>query len=569
MKGLKVNKLLCILPILVILFSNRAMAVNKDGIKGSTSSRLNGYRRIVSRSGKDFIYKDMRGLLKEGTKGWIVKDFSFENGTKGELLETNGYDISAIRIPIKLKGYFKVHIGYVSGTGSIQIKKSTDKECTTVTNDSTYIPKDNYGEQYLYEKFAFVSNFKDEELVLNAKYYDTPRIVYIKVTGMKGKEIKLYNTVNEGNQKKRVMYDNDGYSSFCDGIFPNSSSLDNMLVKPLSEKNVGILNWCLGTTGLLNYNSKYAGRVFESFDKYPNQLRDIDKKAQEQVLSIAKEGKSPLEFLATFGEDKNLEVFASLRMNTFYEEEQYGFLNGNMYSSYKDVKQKDGYGLSYLYPKTREYILNVLKEASSFTGVDGVTLDYCRYPEVISSEADLDTKVQIMNDFMRQVRRELKGKTIAVRIPYNDYNSYGYDIETWIREGLIDILIPSNITKDDFFDIKPFVQLVSKKKIKLYVGICADVDGHDLTKEEEELIKEGLYVHNKTYLTIHEYMKRTAEIYKAGGDGIFLFNTSYSIFISNNSPKEASLLGDKVAMMKWYTFEYNEKPKVKKIFVNR
>jgi hypothetical protein len=320
---------------------------------------------------------------------------------------------------------------------------------------------------------------------------------------------------------------------------------------------------------MLNYNSKYAGKALESFDKYPSQLRDIDKRAKTQILSILSEGKSPLEFLAEFGEEQNLDVYASLRMAAFYPEDKYGFLNGNIYNSYKDVKQRDGYGFSYFYPKTRDYITNVLKEASSFKYVDGVTLDFCRYPTVMTSEANQDTKIKIMTEFMRRIRKEIPNKKIVVRIPYNNYLSYGFDIKTWIKEGLIDVLVPSNISVDDFFNVKPFVDMVKGTKIKLYIGICADVTGHDLTKEEEQLMKAGLYVHNKTYLSINEYMKRTAEVYAAGADGVFLFNTTYRIYINSSSPKEASMLGDKVAMAKWYYFQYNPKPVVKSVVITK
>lgn len=138
-----------------------------------------------------------------------------------------------------------------------------------------------------------------------------------------------------------------------------------------------------------------------------------------------------------------------------------------------------------------------------------------------------------------------------------------------MKEGLIDILIPSNVYVDDFFDIKPFVDLVKGTKVKLYIGICADVKGKDLTKENEQLMKAGLYVHTKTYLTINEYMKRTVEIYNAGGNGIFIFNASYSLYINNTSPIESTLLGDKVAMNKWYYFQYNAKPVVKSVIINK
>lgn len=513
-------------------------------------------------------FYNMNSLINKDTKGWTISALKYADGTKGELLETEGYNSSTVETPFKLNGYYKIYIGYASGTSPIEVKKSSSKEYVQVTSDSTYYSGTGYDQQYIYEKFALLDNFNNEGIVIDSKNRKV-RIAYIRAVKATDAEIKLYNTENEGAKEKRVIYDNDGYSSFSDGIFPNSESLNTKLAAPLASKNVGILNWTLGTTAMLNYNSKYAGKALESFDKYPSQLRDIDKRAKTQILSILSEGKSPLEFLAEFGEEQNLDVYASLRMAAFYPEDKYGFLNGNIYNSYKDVKQRDGYGFSYFYPKTRDYITNVLKEASSFKYVDGVTLDFCRYPTVMTSEANQDTKIKIMTEFMRRIRKEIPNKKIVVRIPYNNYLSYGFDIKTWIKEGLIDVLVPSNISVDDFFNVKPFVDMVKGTKIKLYIGICADVTGHDLTKEEEQLMKAGLYVHNKTYLSINEYMKRTAEVYAAGADGVFLFNTTYRIYINSSSPKEASMLGDKVAMAKWYYFQYNPKPVVKSVVITK
>lgn len=515
------------------------------------------YEVIKSKPGKTYVFSDMsKLLLSNKSKVWNLSTIKYDNKTEGTLIENLQYSSDSLIVPLKLNGYFKVYVGYASGTDGFNIKKSTDDNYTKVNSDIVSSSSEEYGKQYLYEKIALVDNFNNCNLVL--KPMVNTRIAYIKLVGLTKEELKLIQTPNENENGRRVMYDNDGYSDFFDGLYPAPEYLKTGFVDLLAKKNVGAINWCLGTTGLLNYNSKYAGPAFDGFDKYKSQLRDGDIRAKEQVLNILSSGKSPLEIVAAAAKENNMKVNASLRMDTFYPTDKHGFLNGKIYDSYQDVRQKGEYGLSYLYPKTRDYITNVLKEAVSFNNVDGITLDYCRYPVVMNLEATQPQKVAIMTEFMRNLRKQIpKDKTITARIPYDIPLTYGFDVKTWIKEGLIDVLIPSNITVDDFFNVKPYVDMVKGSNVKLYIGICANVSGSDLTKEEEKYVKAGYEAPKKTFLAINQYLLRAREVYKAGADGVFLFNSSSAVFIDPTSPEIAKLLNDKVALEKWYTLYYN------------
>ncbi|MGH4124306.1 MAG: hypothetical protein ACREV6_15375 [Clostridium sp.] len=525
----------------------------------------NKYEAVESKPGITYTFSDMDKLLASNkSTGWNVSTIKYDNENEGTLIETQMDSLNSLIVPLKLNGYFKVYVGYASGTNGFKIKKDTDHEYIQVHGSVDSSSSQKYGNQYLYEKLALIDNFNTCNLVL--KEIGNTRIAYIRLVGLTNDQIKLVQTPDEGENGKRVMYDNDGYSDFFDGIYSDPEDLKTKFVYPLAEKNVGTINWCLGTTGLLNYNSKYAGTAFAGFDKYNSQLRQGDIRAKTQVLNILKSGKSPLEIVAEAAKEKNMKVNASLRMDTFYPKDKYGYLNGKIYDSYQDCKQKGEYGLSYLYPKTRAYITNVLKEAVSFKNVDGVTLDYCRYPVVMNKEATQQQKIAIMTEFMRKLRKEIpKGKTITVRIPYNNPLSYGFNVKTWIKEGLIDILIPSNITVDDFFNIKPYVDMVKGTKVKLYIGICANVSGSDLTKEEEKYLEAGYEIPKKTSLALNHYLLRAREVYKAGAEGVFLFNTSSAILIDTNSPETSKLLNDKVALEKWYNFSYEQPTKRKSV----
>lgn len=526
---------------------------------------------VTAESVKTYLFKSVQEMInyenkKADKSGWNIALYKGTN--EGFIIESTNIS-QELELPLKLNGYFKVYIGYTSGTDAFIIKETGKDGLYNYVENNTKNNLDKlYGNQYIYEKRVLISNFSGNSIKICPCDNCRVRIAYIKLVEMTSKEIAVYTTLSEGDNRKRVMYDFDGYSGFFSGFYPDIDSLKKRTVGVLSNKNIGEINWCLGTTGMLNYNSKFAGKAFEDVDKYNEQLRKGDKIAIKQILNILKSGKSPLEIIADEAEKKGIKVNASLRMDAFYNPKIYGFLNGSMYDKYKDCLQNGSFFMSYKYDKFRNYIKNILKEAATFKNVYGITLDFCRYPTVMGSETVQLQKSGIMNQFMKEVRNEiLRNKTITVRIPYKNPFFYGFDVKTWVRKGYIDRLIPSNIGKDDFFDITPYVKMIKGTKVKLGIGINADVKGHDITKEEEELVEKGLYVHEKEYLNLEQYLLRAYEVYKKGADGIFLFNTSPNIL----SPIEGKYLGDKVLIQKWYDFEYNEREAVRKetVFITK
>ncbi|MCY6369597.1 hypothetical protein [Clostridium ganghwense] len=549
----------------MFLFSSNVYAWDEKDVQESLVNLKSG-ETITAESGKIYLFKCVQKMVNNENEeanraGWGASVFKGDN--KGVIIESTDKS-QELELPLKLNGWFKIDIGYAAGTDSFIVKETEkDNSYNYVENNEAYDAHKLYGNQYIYEKRALISNFNGNSIKISPYNNYRARIAYIKLVGLTSEEIAAYNKSDEGASGRRIIYDFDGYSDFFSGSYPTVDSLKKKTVDVLSKKNVGEINWCLGTTGMLTYNSRYAGKAFEGVDRYDNQLREGDKLAREQILNILKTGKSPLEVVADEAEKKGVKINASLRMDAFYNPKIYGFLNGAMYDEYKDCVQEGSFSMNYTYPKFRDYIKNILREAASFKNVDGITLDFCRYPTVMGSQT---TKIYknfyraiIMNKFMKEVRAEIpKNKNITVRIPYKNPLSYGFDVETWIEKGYIDRLIISNISKEDFFDITPYVEMVKGTKVKLYIGIVADVKGHDLTKAEEELMKKGLYVHEREYLKLDQYLSRAYDVYKKGADGVFLFNTSSNLLIDTSAPTQATYLGDKVLIHRWYNFQYNE-----------
>lgn len=508
---------------------------------------------VASDPGKVFLFSDINNLVSTTEKapavsGWKASSYNYHNMTSiGTILENNA-DASTLKLPVKLKGWFGIYIGYASGTDEFNINVNNSTQNVKIKSSAVETATKN-NSNYIGETFAFANNFNEDSFEISPIANKKVKIAYVKLVSLTPDQINLCKESSNDNVNT-VIYDNDGYSGFFYGKYPNADELKKNAMDSISKLNAGELDWCLGTTGLLNYNSSVAGKPYEGSEKYESQFREGDKTARKAILDFVNSGKAPIEILAGRGKELGIKVNASLRMDTFYDPTIYGFLNGKMYDNYKDCMQLGGNFMSYYYPKYRTYIKNVLKEAASFNNVSGVTLDFCRYPYVMGNETYLEQKTKVMNDFMRELRNELpKDKTITVRIPINDYNNYGLDVQTWVSEKLIDRLVPSVISNENFYNIAPYIGMTNGSNVKVYAGITQDLEGNDLTKEEEEFINKGGYMPEDAHVTSLQYLLRAHDVYAAGVSGIYLFNT-------NDLSDDFKNLSSKTKVSNWYEFLY-------------
>ncbi|TNJ63382.1 hypothetical protein FE784_26075, partial [Paenibacillus hemerocallicola] len=325
---------------------------------------------------------------------------------------------------------------------------------------------------------------------------------------------------------------------------------------------------------------QYAGIPFAGSEAYESQMRDGDKLARQQITAINASGRSPLQIVAEKADQLGLKTNASLRMNAVYDPAVNGFMNGAVYANqmlpYRMVLKNGtvNFRIDYGNLAVREYIKNVLLEAAAFPGVDGINLDFGRYPNIFGYQSELtnayltqygiepkdettvaglerwdDYKAEVVTQMLRDLRLALPTKQITVRFPYNGYKQYGLDIDAWIAEDLVDMIVPTSLSHEEFFDIAPFVEAVEGSNVQLYIGTTYSLSGHDLTKAEEDLIKQGIPVNrSSTAMSELQYRLRAYVAYQAGADGIYLFN--------NPTGSIRDKIGDKIDIEKWHHFAY-------------
>ena len=182
---------------------------------------------------------------------------------------------------------------------------------------------------------------------------------------------------------------------------------------------------------------------------------------------------------------RNLDVFYSFRVNDIHD--------GHIPREFSTFKQEhpewllgDQFGefptsLNFAIPEVRDLKLRTIEEIFSKYDFDGIELDLMRFPRFFVEFLEYRNSF-VLTDLMRTVRQKLNAQArqrgraikIAVRVDENlmACRLNGFDIGTWIDEGLIDILIVGDYAFPRGQDIKRFRQLTQGNPVHLYVCVA-------------------------------------------------------------------------------------------------
>ncbi len=161
--------------------------------------------------------------------------------------------------------------------------------------------------------------------------------------------------------------------------------------------------------------------------------------------------------------------------------------------------------------EVRDYYLGLVREACRRYDVDGIEFDWGRTPPFFRTEHRANAPV--MTDFMRQVRgildefgcRRGRPALFANRVPDSPVESLnvGLDVESWLKEDLIDLLIAGFGDKPFSFPITEWIQL-----------------GHKFGIPVHGCIENGFPEQGRI-----EVIRASAQRYwSAGADGVYLYN---------------------------------------------
>ena len=327
-----------------------------------------------------------------------------------------------------------------------------------------------------------------------------------------------------------IAYRNDGFSQFFRVGPLTRQQLEQSEIDPLANSHATILVWGLGPGSVFCFDTK-AGQVFGEplTETQLAMLRTNDRWVHKNVTGLIEQGNCPLKVAVERGHELGLKVFARLEMQHEYgpvsdDNWMWVGLVGDFNKLHPEYRIPGTAQLDFKHQEVRDFKLAILREAAE-AGADGLALDFVVYPPYFEL-AD----AAIMTQFIREIRAMLddvgqkQGRRLELmaRVPFESYDEYGLDWQTWMRQALIDYIVPSHLRPNSHFDIRieQFVDLAQQTGAKVYPTLWQAL-GFVTTDQDPSSEKAGKRKYDKPK-TQGMYSAQALLFHRAGADGLQL-----------------------------------------------
>jgi hypothetical protein len=180
---------------------------------------------------------------------------------------------------------------------------------------------------------------------------------------------------------------------------------------------------------------------------------------------------------------------------------------------------------NYMVPEVRQYYFAIIEELCNRYDVDGVELDFQRFPKYFRS-TELEKGTEVMTGFVRKIRKmldkvgEQRGKSLklCVRVPKTiaDCRQVGLDVVGWDAQGLVDMInVSSFYVLSLNLGIEEFQ--ARTKRAKIYGEMHYIIHKVRMPRE-----RDGL-----RYTNFETYRGTALNFFHRGADGICMFNYDY------------------------------------------
>jgi len=182
-------------------------------------------------------------------------------------------------------------------------------------------------------------------------------------------------------------------------------------------------------------------------------------------------------------------------------------------------------GLDYAHEGFRNKVLTFIRDLLDRYDVDGIEFDYMRWIYMFSMDTEREN-APLLTDFQRKARKLLgdagrrRGRRLllSVRVPdaIEECMLYGFDVETWVKEGIVDYIVPSHFGYMDVnVKIEKYRELTEGTDCRIYPSLNRWTGPSRL---EQTGWRPEHY-----YAAAHNY-------YGFGADGIATYNYQFATF---------------------------------------
>jgi len=327
------------------------------------------------------------------------------------------------------------------------------------------------------------------------------------------------------NRKRRVIFNDDADQQFVRKAGPplnvrDEESFINARTTPTFDTHVDTYVWCVG-----NGADPPWGRWAETLD-YEIQpfLGDIDQAADSIIDACHANG---------------MEVWASFRINDLHDASAQSIEDTNdplkarhpeyLLGTIEDrslgtefVESHSWSAFNFERAEVRQHRLEYIKNDAAAHDFDGYELDFTRFIWNFPQGRER-VLAPLMTDFLRDFRSELdfigrrRGRpyTLVTHVPDSLETSLnlGLDVETWVSDGLVDVLVVGMGFMPNALRLGQWKELSERYNTPIYPSLN--------TRPLFRMYKDRF----KRDASLEEYIRgAAARWWQDGSDGIYLFN---------------------------------------------
>lgn len=241
----------------------------------------------------------------------------------------------------------------------------------------------------------------------------------LRLVRLSERQVEAYEGDTVNPRTKRVIIVNDGFSPYwmagqpwkgIDVRFPQQYRKSDVKMYFLQTPSTGVASWPSKVTDLIGQD------VTEQQWKL---LRLGDRRAYEYFRWAVKNHQEGFRVAGTLCRKSGVQFHASLRLNLYFKnvwvkgadnkgvgEAIEEYFNGPFWWKHPELRRPGSVHLDYAQPKVREFILAILMELATNYDVDGLSLDFTRWPPIVDPARD---PFSLLTEFIVEVRRRLDG----------------------------------------------------------------------------------------------------------------------------------------------------------------
>jgi len=248
------------------------------------------------------------------------------------------------------------------------------------------------------------------------------------------------------------------------------------------------------------------------------QLADGGQDAMQLTLDFCRQHK--LEFMWSYRVNDIHDAIEIRRLATFKRENPQ-LLLGQPDDASKGGQARWWTALDFAAEPVRQRRLDIIADVLDRYDVDGIDLDFCRTPiffrSTMQGQPATPDEIALMSDLVRKIRCQVlaasrrRGRPVllSARTPVTLERSLyvGMDVEGWLREGLLDVLVPGQGYVPLTMPAKELVELGHQYDVPVYPCICGTAKTLRTYEQKPEIWRAA-----------------ASNLFSYGADGVMVFN---------------------------------------------